>query len=234
MVKALRLGALSALACASLSVGRANVGGGPGTPLSPYSKLSEDDISPSLVQAKKKAAAGKRVILSLPIVQRETMVERIAQLGLAFVKDERIQGEVTHELLGVSEDGKELSVPFSEISSLEVLGHDDGKLVVELRRFPAIEPEELLRRKPTYLELRKEYTKSALLRVVVTNQSGATLHLIGQKVDRKPESITPLAKIAPGRTVVFLEALFDREAYWWAIPSVTKDPAYPYRVIERK
>ena len=32
----------------------------------------------------------------------------------------------------------------------------------------------------------------------------------------------------------FLEELFDPEAYWWAIPSVVADPAYPYRVITRK
>lgn len=234
VVRRVRLGALGALAFAALSIGRSDIGGGTGEPLSPYARLRPDEISPSLVQSKKSKAAAKRVVLALPMAQSETRVARISGLGLAFVKSGRMEGEVTHEFRGVAEDATAMSVPFSEISSLEVLGHEQEKLVVELRRFPAIEPEKLLDRKPTYLELRRESRRSDVLRIDVKKPSGSTLWFIGRKAGGQTAPVISLAEIAPGRPIVFLEELFDPEAYWWAIPSVVADPAYPYRVITRK
>ena len=230
----LKVGVLVVLASAFVSVGRSDIGGGSGKPLSPYSHFRADEITANLVQEKKTAASSKKAILSLPIAHGDIRPGMISQLGLAYVYAGKIEGKVLYEFQGVTEDAEELSVPFSEISSFEIMGTEDGKLVVELKRFPAIEPEELIKRQPTYLQLRKEFTKLVLLRIAPSKPSGSVLMLVGSKEGRKAEPITPLDSIAPGRTIVFYEPLFDGEAYWWAIPSVTKDPAYPYRVITRK
>ncbi len=229
-----KVGVLFALASIFVSVGRSDIGGGSGKPLSPYSRFRADEITASLVQEKKTAAASKKSILSLPIAHGDIEPGIISQIGLAYANAGRIEGNVLYEFQGVTEDAEEVSVPFSEISSFEVLGEENGKLVVELKRFPAIEPEELIKRQPTYLQLRKEFTKLVLLRMALRNPSGAVLELVGSRKGKKAEPIIPLNNIAPGRTVVFYEPLFDDEAYWWAIPSVTKDPAYPYRVVTKK
>jgi hypothetical protein len=84
--------------------------------------------------------------------------------------------------------------------------------------------------KPSYLELQDHYTKTVTLSVPL-KKGELQLALVGKDDDEKAQQkiITLVKDLTNGQDIGPLDLRDD--LLWWAIKSVTADPAYPYRVI---
>lgn len=210
------------------SQGLSDVGGGSGEPITPYTKPGIV-VDKNTVTRLKENSSRNKYVLGIPIPKGEWV--RLAwAIGLAYVRSGRIEGDVRFAFSGIDEEGDKLELDFSEVERFEVLGKDGDVLVLLINHFPAITPEELLSKRPSYRELRSKYEKSVHLRLSPRAVSGARLYLVGIREGDKHTPIVPLEDIEL-KYPIELEESYTPGAYWWAIPSVASDPAYPHRAI---
>jgi hypothetical protein len=212
--------------CLGSSSAWADISGGSGRPISPYHNIA---LNKQAIADMKRYASSKKYALQIFFPHSDDFIGKAEDIGFAYIKSGKIEGSVRYNLSGSDEKGKKLEIDLSEVTQFEVLGKEGNFLVLEIERFPAITPEELLSKKPTYLELRSKYRKLVVLRIPSKTQKGADLYLIGTMEGQKQLPITSVENIAQGRAIRLYNYLNDAKTFWWAIPSVYSDPAYPYR-----
>src|SRR5262249_7974260 len=113
-------------------------------------------------------------------------------------------------------------IEFNIIRHISVKGKDAANLTLELELFPKITADELLRMRPSYTELRERYTKIISMRVPLWSPDGLPLALVDSG---HPAKAVALFKDIP----IDANFLISKGNLWWAIGSVTSDPAYPIR-----
>lgn len=238
---ALILFVLSILCAAAMSAGGV-LANGSGVPISPYprhNEASEEDI----IQAKDIAS---RMHAVRDIELKGEAAHKLGQwqeVGLMYVKGQTARGEPFFLFSGTTESGNEVGIDFSEIESFRVVeikkrlfGKDRAR--VEILRFPNISPQDLLARKPSYSELRQNYTDTVSVWIHLGGEGGGKLCFVGRNVLSDSGSSNGgyevIARIRDIEKVDLYQGLPRREALWWAISSVITDEHYPHRVFMAK
>jgi hypothetical protein len=156
---------------------------------------------------------------------------------------------VLFEFTGVDESGKDISVDFSVVQSFKIVRIENQQALFEITVFPDITPEDLLKLKPSYTELRDRHTRIIRMWLVLQDRKRGDLYLAGV-VGKEPrvmlestgyremrdswfehgryyiESEERMEHIEINREV---KLEYNGNSVWWAIPSVIKDRKYPYR-----
>ena len=238
---ALVLFALLISFAAAMSV-RGVLANGPGVPISPYPRhkaLSQEDVIQS-----KDMASRMRPVRDIGLSGEDA--HKLGQwqaVGLMYVEGQTARGEPLFLFSGTTDSGNQVSIDFSEIESFRVVkikkplfGKD--RALVEILRFPFISPQDLLARKPSYSELRQNYTDTVRLWIALEGKGGDELCFVGRNVlsgsgtsNGDYEVITRVRDI---EKVDLYQGLPRRETLWWAISSVIADELYPHRVFMAK
>jgi hypothetical protein len=133
-------------------------------------------------------------------------------------------------LTGADANGKAVTYDLAELDELRVSVIEDGRSQFDVTVFPAIPIATLLKQRPTYSELRDAHRprSSAWVR---TTSPGGTACLVEQVSEGHWIAFAHLGKLETGSAVTFgYQWGFERDApVWWAIPSVARDPDYPYK-----
>jgi hypothetical protein len=158
-----------------------------------------------------------------------SFVPRADKVGLAYVKSGRIEGEVCFAFLGTDvETGEKLEVDFSEVHRFDVLKKDGDLFDLGIEWFPVITPEELLKGEPSFTDLYNKHRKFVRIRLSLKNSNGAILSIIGTRRGKDQIPIVPMGDIEMNESIRLRDSLDNPKGIWWAIPSVSSDPAYPY------
>jgi hypothetical protein len=213
----------------------ADIGGGSGkvkTPYSPRNPASLADVT------KVKSFASTTRTLN-DVVSEGTHVTRGGQnVGLMYVKGTTPAGTPLYKLEGTADGGAKIAVDFNEIDSFVVVGEgrDATSITVEVTQFPAITPAELLEKKPSYTDLKNNYTKTVRLHLKTKGPGGKDLCLVAKNPPAKDYGVVAkLSELAANSKVelgygAFPWGTLSLPAIWWATESVTADKKYPYRV----
>jgi hypothetical protein len=159
---------------------------------------------------------------------------KIGQRPVAFSTciGARVTGTPQYKLTGVDDNGMAVSYELTDLDSLRVDTSDPQRTRFEVTRFPVVSPTELLKRQPSYTELRQTAEKRSSVWVSTSGTDGSGACLIEQAAsDGKWIVFAHLGKLARSAVVTFgfpWETTPDAPI-WWAIPSVVQDSSYPYR-----
>jgi hypothetical protein len=226
---ALTLG-VSILLCVAPVPLPADVGGGKGYPATPW-RMS----APRSVQdiEKAKAVAAQYQTLSMTTAAPsgdDSDVLRLRRVSLR-VEPPRADDGVGYALVGKSASGETVSLLFSEIESFVVTSRKAATLSLSVTVWPDISPQQLLDRQPTYQQLVAGYRRTVALEVSMRSADGRPL-VFAEKGEFG--ATLPLEKLTAGTPGNFYGEhphMTHPLRFWWAIPSVSKDPEYPYRMI---
>ncbi len=228
-ILALALGAL----LLSASELRADVGGG--RPSTPYHlQPTEEDVR----DAKTRAAQRQCVCFSPPVGPLQTLrTVRIVGLTsgqIAQVKahrfDDGLLERAVFELKGTDAAGAPTAVSLSEMESFSVVKATAERLWLDIVKWPDISAARLLKEKPDYTALLAGYrTKLTLIFDLAWPEATrpVLLEVLGLNG-------VVFSELQPGTQVQFYcgdPKNVDPGRFWWAIPSVVRDPAYPYRTV---
>jgi hypothetical protein len=203
-----------------------DVGGGGGA-ITPYNMQDIVVDKKTVARLKEYSSRNKHVMAFFS--SNGSFVPRADKVGLAFVKSGRIEGEVRFAFVGIDiETGEKLEVDFSEVHRFEVLKKDGNVLELGIERFPVITPEELLSDEPSFADLYEKHRKFVNLRLTLKNSNGAILSIVGRRPGKDQMPIVSLGDIEMNRRIRLRDSLDNPKGIWWAIPSVSSDPAYPY------
>jgi len=163
-------------------------------------------------------------------------------IGLAYWKGGRLSAPV-FQFSGLEEDGPEAKVDLADIDSFWIVRHEDNLIaddrsLIELLVFPTISPRELVDSRPTYSDLRDRFSKSLSLWLTVKSGVGE-LCLVALGERGRYELVAKFTDIEPDTKVELSYGRFrhGREmlpAIWWATEAVTRDGAYPHRIIFKR
>lgn len=213
------------LLCA-LGSGSADVGGGKGYPATPW-RLSAPKSAEDLEKAKSVAAAYQT--LSLP---KESGSKDFARLRLVSLRPEKPREGDTpgYVLEGKSDSSKTVSLSFSQIESFVVAAKTPKTITLSVTVWPDISAKELLEKQPTYQQLMSGYRRTVMLEVNLRSADGRPLAFAAKS---EFEPAWPLETFSVGTKGDFYgdPHIVHPLQFWWAIPSVAKDPAYPYRLF---
>lgn len=149
-------------------------------------------------------------------------------------EDEDASPASAYALTGRLASGKMATLSFSEIDSFVVKSKTPEKAWLSVTIWPDISARKLLAKKPSYTQLLSAYRKVVEIEIDLKSSDGRPLVLaetggLGSAV--------PLERLPAGAKVDFhgedVHEVHPREL-WWAIPSVIKDPAYPFRLAPAK
>jgi hypothetical protein len=213
------------LCCGLVFSGYANVGGGLGLPKSPY---IHDDVADDLEHVsafRRDDAKGRSVSFTA-----SNVTVTGDEIGMTYAGPDTPLDKPQSEISGVSNPGNVITaVEFGVIDKMIVAQKDRDTITLKLTVFPDIAPSDLVRLRPSYLELAKKYRKEVTLQVPLRSKDGLPFVLTGKALDTEPRKIICLFKDVPEAKEIKLL----NPNYWWAIKSVTDDPAYPNRVVTK-
>ncbi|MEK6410420.1 MAG: hypothetical protein AABN34_26150 [Acidobacteriota bacterium] len=164
--------------------------------------------------------------------------ENIGEVGLAWTKA-GVSGEMSYQLKGMM-NGRSRVVDFSEIQELAIVKTETTsskvRVLFKVITFPNVSAEQLVNERPTYSELKQKYSRTLELWVDVKMKASGDFCFVGKHVAPRPlEDFKNVAVIHFEYSGLSKD---DRhsgmwkgggEGVWWAIPSVIRDPKYPYR-----
>jgi len=149
---------------------------------------------------------------------------------------------------GFSESGEKQSVYLNELEMVKILkiDRDNNKMLISVEKFPNISPNELLTLKPTYSELKGNYSKEIRFWINIKNDKDEKLYLaeVYHKDDQrlndffgfnmewfneKEYFVMYERKMIDFQKNDEIKFWYENRNIWWAIPSVTNDIEYPYR-----
>lgn len=112
------------------------------------------------------------------------------------------------------------------------------RVLVEVKVFPDMSAEELLKEQRTYTQLRAGHERTQRLWIPASASGGRELALVASSDEAGYRLLARLRQFEPNRPIEFGWGRFkwngaQLPAIWWAIESVTKDEKYPHRVIQR-
>jgi hypothetical protein len=166
-----------------------------------------------------------------------------ANAGLAYAKNGKVQGRISHSLTGTTDDQTKASIDFSVVEKMSLVRKAESakttKALFRIIVFPSISPSELVETRPTYSDLLDKYRKTYEVWVEIKNSRGnlsftssADENATRNDLCGKVEDILASSEI----TLAHPDLKPDHDAWkgtgkglWWAIPSVTGDAKYPYR-----
>ena len=228
-ILALALGAL----LLSASELRADVGGG--RPSTPYHlQPTEKDVR----DAKTHAAQRQCVCFSPPVGPLQTLRAvrvvgltsgQVAQLK-AHRLDDGLLERAVFELKGTDTTGAPTAVSLSEVESFSVAKATAQRLWLDIVKWPDISAAQLLKEEPGYTALLAGHRTKVTL-VLDLAWPEATRPVL---LDALGTEGAAFWELPPGTQVQFYcgdPKNVDPYRFWWAIPSVVRDPAYPYRTV---
>lgn len=164
----------------------------------------------------------------------------------------RMTHQAWFHFAGHSLEGNELKVEFSQIEKITILevDHSQNKMLLEIEKFPDIDGQELLSSKPTYTELKNDYTTLLKIWINTVNSKAEDLYLASILHKDSPRADdffglkktwfenheffavkeVKIEKLKKGDEIT-LSYPMDQRNIWFAIPSVIGDKEYPYRVV---
>lgn len=222
------LAVLIAVCCATPSVCHADVGGGSGKAKSPYIDMHLPENTATMTRLRAEDAANKWINFT---TAAGTFVHG-KHIAVAFAHSGETPSTFATAFVGTTGNpASSQSIDFSEISSFTVVENQGDFIVLKLNLFPHISNEELLKRHPSYTELRDNYSKTVAIRISLMSEGKKPLVLVGNDAEEQspPKIIARLRDIPNGQTIEL-----GGQNLWWAISSVTNDPAYPHRVVFKK
>lgn len=206
--------------------------GGGRVEISPYS--SKETITVARVSRQKELARTSMTATFELNGSKETL----PAVGLEWIKSGRALGPKAYRLNGETDTGP-LVVDFSEIEELSILRTESinskVRALFKVIAFPNVSVEQLVNERPTYTELKEKYSKTLELWVEIKNTSGELCFAGKQTAPRRVGELTNNILV---RFELAGLSRDDRgseiwkgsgEGIWWAIPSVIRDRAYPYR-----
>ena len=203
----------------------ANVGGGSGKATSPYIDNNLPENSATVTRLRAKESAERTV--NFTTAQGIHVYGR--KIGIVYMSPQASIKSFESALNGIVNDEKtQRKIDFSIISTITILSNDSNTLTLQLNLFPDITVDELLKAQPTYINLKNTYSRTVKMRIPLWSKDKQPLALVGtDSAENAPHKfITLLNDLPIGQKI----KLFG-SSYWWAIKSVTDDPAYPHRVI---
>ncbi len=223
-----------------------DIGGGSGEAITPYNP--EKPIKPEEVEKVKDISNRTRFVEDLKL--KDTNITQYGeQVGLIYAEGQNVTGQPFFKFKGVTESRTQVEIDFSEVKSFSLLkvrnrwffGTDEAFL--EVVRFPAISPGELLAKKPSYSALVREYTER--LRLWITLEQDGELCLVGKERSEEDQYriLSPLREIESSSEVVLKYGIHfinvgstktPIQAIWWATDSVIKDPQYPHKRYQER
>jgi hypothetical protein len=213
---------------------RADVGGGSGKPISPYPPGSPVTVQ-QVTKMRQKASATKAV--SASIIGTDFTASGY-KVGLAYVEDKKVVRDPMFKFNGVDEQNRQQEIDFADVTSFRLL-HVDKKLfgkneaVLELTIFPALTPQQLLAEKPSYSTLLENYKRIVQLKVMLQSGSDGELCMLGTSYKGNVYKVVfRIRDLKPGSEAKLdPQDQWSGQGLWWAIESVTADPAYPHRIV---
>lgn len=203
--------------------------------VTPYS--SNDSITVEAIQTVKNAASKLRNVEDL----RPNRIGKFHEIALAFVKDGMISSKPIYEFIGEDTANFKMIVDFSVIQSFRIIKFEGGlfsenRALVEITIFPNIKPDELLRVKPSYSDLRYNYTTQVRLWLKLQDSRYEELSLIGKSYSPDFQVITKIIDLKLYEIIHLgydsYRQRFDYQyAIWWAVPSVINSFDYPYKLV---
>ncbi|MEK6289172.1 MAG: hypothetical protein AABO57_25955 [Acidobacteriota bacterium] len=204
--------------------------GGGRSEISPYS--SKDLITAERVNRQKDLARTSMTAT----YELNGAKENIGEVGLTWTKA-GVSGETGYQLKGVM-NGRSRVVDFSEIQELSIVKTETTsskvRVLIKVIAFPNVSAEQLVNERPTYSELKQKYSRTLELWVDVKTKASGDFCFVGKQVAPRPLEDFKNA-------VQFEYSGLSKddshsgmwkgggEGIWWAIPSVIRDPNYPYR-----
>lgn len=224
------------LALFLLTLTRADVGGGSGKPVTPYSP--NENLTVELIESVRNESSKARQISTLELHDGTTFIGR-GPVALMYVKDGRPNADALFQFRGRSDNESDSSVDFSDVQKVWVDKLEDGILSSKTVTFilnvlPTIKPADLLAKKPTYQQLVDDYTTTVSIRMPL-QMSGKELCFVTGTPSKGYKLLASVRTLKLKREI---DLTYDKiqlngksiPSIWWAIPSVTADPAYPNRI----
>ncbi|HEY3265801.1 MAG TPA: hypothetical protein VGM37_02655 [Armatimonadota bacterium] len=218
-------GVLAVLAARAWSDGY----GGSLEPITPYA--AAEIVTPASVAAHR-AEAKRHMPAACSGFEAPT-----GNLGLAYIRTNGQRGPTMYTWSG-SVDGKRHDVGQSDIASIRIIRQDPSRrrTLVSLLLFPTLTPTALVKLQPSYRMLDPRFRKTVAMWVLTTDAKRGDLHIVGDAPDEgMPPHAVALARIPADSEIRFRGPTSanprdpkDLSFYWWAIPSVARDRAYPY------
>jgi hypothetical protein len=205
--------------------------GGSGVPATPW-RFSPPRDAAELEKVKADAARHQTLFLTLAPMGRpagSNEVLEIPDVSLAPLPP-RPGDPPGDALVGRTRSGQPVRVSFSQIAEFRVLQRSARSLTLSVLIWPDITPQELLRRSPSYRMLRAGHRRSVEMLLPLDAGSRPLAFRRG----REEGGGVALGRLSVGARGDFYGGKPDRvdpRRFWWAIPSVFRDPAYPYRVM---
>ena len=227
--KSLRAAGLAVLLCAVASTVSADVGGGHGYPATPW-RIAGPKNAAELEKAR--AAAAKCQALSVPGSLFDKSDVEIAEIYNVSLRPlpARTDEEGAYELTGKDASGKKVSLSFSDIESFVVTTKTDESIKLVVTVWPDVTAKELIDKQPTYKQLKEGYRREVAIEIPLEALDGRVL---GFASDGLTLPITKLTVGTKGDFYGGYPDMVNPRRLWWAIPSVAKDPEYPFRSIPR-
>ncbi len=224
-----RRGAYAALlvVLGALSGVSADVGGGRGHPATPWRIAGPQDAG-ELEAAKKEAEQCQTLTLTGALV--EAPDEEFVQIhDVAISPQVKKVGDVpSHEFAGKNAAGKSVTVSFASIERFVVKAKADTTITLTVTVWPDITPKDLLRKQPTWKQLEGGFRSTVDIVIPIETRDGRALEFAGSgpgiAIEQLPEGTKVEFHGGNPRRV-------NPRSFWWAIPSVTKDPDYPFRMM---
>jgi hypothetical protein len=160
------------------------------------------------------------------------------RIGFEFLAASEVpQPDPERSLRGTDSSGKPVGVDLARFESVKVLARSNADVTMSVTSFPDIGPEKLLAIHPTYTDLSQRYRTTSVIRVPCERADGRKLFLVGTAWSgaEKLSVAIPVSNLQTDEVIQIRDDFGPWLAGpWWAIQSVTKDPAYPYRHFTKK
>lgn len=213
----------------------ADVPYGGATLITPY----EDVAQPSVAQVEeaRRRACECRCIEGARV--RDSRVplfgQRVGFLPTKAKAQEIVKGKPSFSLTLHQSGGKSRAIALSDVQSFKVLKTKDRflwlfgkeKAQLEVVLFPTITPEALVETTLSFTELKRDYTTTVVGWLYLREKGNAPLCLVAED-DGVYRVLARIKDLELNRDILF-DNRFDNNALWWAVGSVIKDSAYPYR-----
>jgi hypothetical protein len=217
------LGVLAAL----VGVTAADVGGGRGHPATPWRIAGPQNVA-ELEAAKKEAAECQTLTLAGALVgepDRDFVQIHDVAISPQVVRD----GDVpAHEFAGRDAAGQKIAVSFSDVERFVVKAKTDTTITLRLTVWPDLSPKDLIDKQPTWTELKGGFRRDIDIEIPVETREGRALEFAGGGPS------VAIERLPAGAKADFYGGnprMVNPRRFWWAIPSVTKDAEYPYRMV---
>jgi hypothetical protein len=216
----------------------ADFASGGGTVVTPYS--ADEEVDTDWLYCSRNLAERFRFVRNLPGLNNEH--GWLAEFAMTYSQNDPPDGLI-YAFTGETVAGTYLSVAFSDVEQFELLEIKrrlmlPDQALIKLVKFPDLSPQKLISLKPTYQQLESSYRRTVKMWISLESDTGEPLRIVAKDpygTSQRDTSI-PHHFVLNFNEIRLHSAVKMEYGYhdgvstvWWAIPSVTADPAYPFR-----